>query len=170
MAFCESCGIQVTDDTKYCPSCGKAASSEQSQSIQQPQDTGAQDIQKNKVMAALAYILFFIPMLTGTCKISPFVKFHTNQGTVLFIAALIWHVIVNILAVILIPLAILKPGPFVTFLSLILTEWGWVVWSFLVIFATFISWPVIFAVYGIVNAVRGKFKPLPLIGRIKIIK
>ena len=31
-------------------------------------------------MAIIAYILFFVPLLTGDRKKSPFVKFHTNQG------------------------------------------------------------------------------------------
>ena len=40
--------------------------------------------QKNTGMAALAYILFFIPLLTDA-KNDPFVKFHVKQGLVLFI-------------------------------------------------------------------------------------
>jgi uncharacterized membrane protein len=40
--------------------------------------------EKNIGMAILAYILFFVPLLTETKK-DPFVKFHVKQGLVLFI-------------------------------------------------------------------------------------
>ena len=39
----------------------------------------------NTGMAVLAYILFFIPLLTDA-KNDPFVKFHVKQGLVLFLA------------------------------------------------------------------------------------
>lgn len=40
---------------------------------------------KNTGMAIVAYILFFIPLLTDA-KNDPFVKYHVKQGLVLFIA------------------------------------------------------------------------------------
>jgi len=57
----------------------------------QPQQTK----HKNTGMAVVAYILFFIPLLTDA-KNDPFVKFHVKQGFVLFIgwiiAAILWSV------------------------------------------------------------------------------
>ncbi len=44
--------------------------------------------EKNIGMAILAYILFFVPLLTEAKK-DPFVKFHVKQGLVLFIAEVI---------------------------------------------------------------------------------
>jgi uncharacterized membrane protein len=44
----------------------------------------AQGSQKNTGMAVLAYIIFFIPLLTDA-KNDPFVKYHVKQGLVLFI-------------------------------------------------------------------------------------
>ncbi len=44
-----------------------------------------EDIEKNKTMAMLSYILFFIPLLTDA-KDSPFAKFHANQSLILLIA------------------------------------------------------------------------------------
>jgi len=44
-----------------------------------------QDIEKNKVMAALAYILFFLPLIV--CPDSKFGRFHANQGLLLLIVA-----------------------------------------------------------------------------------
>jgi len=43
---------------------------------------------KNTVLAAVAYIVFFIPLLTED-KHDPFVKFHVKQGMALFV---IWFV------------------------------------------------------------------------------
>jgi uncharacterized membrane protein len=40
---------------------------------------------KNTGMAVVAYILFFIPLLTEA-KNDPFVKYHVKQGLVLFLA------------------------------------------------------------------------------------
>jgi len=40
---------------------------------------------KNTGMAIVAYILFFVPLLTDA-KNDPFVKFHVKQGLVLFLA------------------------------------------------------------------------------------
>lgn len=44
--------------------------------------------EKNVGMAVVAYILFFVPLLTDA-KDDPFVKYHVKQGLVLFIAAMI---------------------------------------------------------------------------------
>lgn len=43
------------------------------------------DIEKNRVMGILAYILFLIPLLAA--KDSKFAMYHANQGLVLFISA-----------------------------------------------------------------------------------
>lgn len=47
---------------------------------------------KNIGMAIVAYILFFIPLLTDA-KNDPFVKYHIKQGLVLFITSFILMVI-----------------------------------------------------------------------------
>ena len=116
-------------------------------------------------MAVLAYILFFVPLIAGAHKTSPFVKFHTNQGTVLWIASLIFGVVYGIVTAILGAIFISTAttlsglgagigiyGVITTILSLL-----WIV-------------PAVLAIMGIVNAVTGKTKPLPLIGKFTIIK
>lgn len=47
---------------------------------------------KIKVMAILAYVLFFIPLLTES-KNDPFVKYHTRQGAIVFIILIIGWVL-----------------------------------------------------------------------------
>lgn len=57
---------------------------------QAPQDSGAPKKDESlanskKLFAVVAYILFFVPLLTEF-KDDPYVKFHTKQGLVLFIS------------------------------------------------------------------------------------
>jgi uncharacterized membrane protein len=117
------------------------------------------DVNSDKSMAVLAYILFFVPLVTGAHKRSPFVRFHANQGTVLAIAAAFYCIGVPIL------LNIFKlvfrnslynysaMGAFST------------VSSFLGI-ATLAF--VVMAAYCIYYAVKGQAKELPALGRIKL--
>jgi uncharacterized membrane protein len=108
-------------------------------------------VEENKVMAAIAYILFFIPLLTGAYKTSPYAKFHTNQGTVLFVSGAVYGIAYGILSVIL---------AFIPFI-------GWLI-ILLLGFASL--WVVAFVIIGIINAVGGKMTPLPLIGHIQLVK
>ena len=106
MLTCKQCGTQVEDGVMNCTNCGAPIESpvQQNQPIDLSEkfnefnntaDTtseyDAQDIEKNKVMAVLAYILFFIPLLAA--KDSKFARFHTNQGLVLFLGGIIASVV-----------------------------------------------------------------------------
>ena len=42
---------------------------------------------KNTTMAVIAYIIFFVPLLTGDAQKDAFVKYHVKQGLVLFLLA-----------------------------------------------------------------------------------
>ena len=161
MAFCGNCGTNVNDGVKFCPSCGTGMSAAPAPSApppaqpatpaaqyQQAWDTSAQqadprDAEQNKTMALLAYILFFIPLLTGDHKKSPFVMFHTNQGTVLFLASFAAQIVSGMLTFIIIGFFL---APLFGIASFVL---------FLM---------------GIINAVNGKMTPLPVIGKFTIIK
>jgi uncharacterized membrane protein len=93
---------------------------------------------KNTTMAAIAYLLFFVPLLTDS-KDDPFVKFHVKQGLLLLILSIFVSILNSIIGRI----------PFV----------GWIV-SFVLglgVFALF--------VIGIMNALNGKETPLPLVGQ-----
>ena len=106
-------------------------------------DTGFDpaDIEKNKGMAILAYIIFFIPLIAAGD--SKFAKFHGNQGLVLFI----FGFGIQIVSVIL----------YVIFIGFIIQPIGGILW-------------LVWAIIGIVNASGGQAKPLPIIGGINIIK
>lgn len=155
MAFCENCGKEVNDGVNFCPSCGKAVGAEQQS--QNTQADGGTDAHNNKGMAVVAYLLFFIPLLTGAHKTSPFVKYHTNQGTVLFILAIAWSVVYWIITAILTA---------IFFRSGLFGLWG--ILNTLIGLLWFV--PTILCILGIVNAVKGITKPLPVIGKFRIIK
>ena len=153
MLTCKQCGTQVEDGVMNCTNCGASieAPVQQNQPIDLSEkfnefnntaDTtaeyDAQDIEKNKVMALLAYIIFLIPLLAA--KDSKFARFHTNQGLVLFIGGILSSVIAAI--------------PII----------GWIIAPIAGIIIT------ILAVIGIVNALGGKAKELPIIGKFKILK
>lgn len=57
-----------------------------------------QDIEKNKTLAGLAYILFFLPLLA--CPDSQFGRFHANQGLLLLILALGGNMVLMIIPII----------------------------------------------------------------------
>lgn len=169
MAFCGNCGTKIDDNAKFCPGCGQAVEAPATEQIkteatEQPKAEQAQgqqndlsakianlnntkdtteqfdkdDIEKNKAMGLLAYILFFIPLLAA--KDSPFARYHANQGLVLFICGLI------------------------SSLVWIIPILGWIIAPILSIVIT------VLAVIGIINALNGKAKELPIIGKFKILK
>jgi uncharacterized membrane protein len=92
---------------------------------------------KNTTMAVIAYILFFVPLLTGDAKKDAFVKYHTKQGLVLFLLA----VAVNVI-------------------SWIVPFYLWYTFSWILGLGL-----LVLLIIGIANAVNGKQEPLPLVGR-----
>ena len=145
MANCTNCGQKLEEGMKFCPSCGTNVAGKPAKAAAETQELQADpnDAEQNKGMAIVAYLLFFVPLLTGDHNKSPFVKYHTNQGTVLFIFAVGGSIISSILSVIIIGILL---GFVVGITSLV------------------------FLVIGIINVVNGRMKPLPLIGKYTIIK
>jgi uncharacterized membrane protein len=90
---------------------------------------------KNTGMAILAYIIFFLPLLTEA-KNDPFVKYHVKQGLVLFIGG----VLIGILGMIL-------------------------PWQLGVIETLLRIFLFILMIVGIISASKGEQKPLPIIGK-----
>ena len=163
MAFCGKCGTKFEDGTKFCPACGAPASSNPQQAPTQtvptytppvgpgtPGQTDIKDAQDNKAMAVLAYIIFLIPLFAA--KESKFARYHTNQGLVLLIATVVLSIVYSILTTILFAIS-WRLGLAV----------GGILWLVFLL-------PTILAVIGIINAINGRMKPLPILGGIKILK
>jgi uncharacterized membrane protein len=91
--------------------------------------------QDHRIWAAIAYILFFIPLLIVEAKKSEFVKFHIRQGLGLFIIFVAARALTLVVMRALSPLA--------PIINVFLLFW---------------------LGFGIFNAVQGEKRPLPIIG------
>lgn len=150
MAFCRQCGTNLLDGAAFCPSCGTKNNEGQENNAQYQYDPRqyqapnysrpVNDVEDNKLIAILCYfgLLFLIPYLTKPD--SPFVKFHSNQGLVLFLFGLVVGAASEI------PIL------------------GWLIGLVCGLF-TFVLF-----ILGIVNVCNGETKELPLIGSIRILK
>lgn len=58
----------------------------------------AEDIEKNKILSALAYLLFFIPLLAA--PESKYGKFHANQGLLNLILAIVGGIVLSVIPII----------------------------------------------------------------------
>ena len=85
MAYCKNCGAELKEEDKFCAQCGEKVNEEASAET----SVTSNNIDMTKLYAVLAYLglLFIIPLIM--CKDSEFVRFHTNQGIILFIASVI---------------------------------------------------------------------------------
>ena len=96
MSYCTHCGAYIPMDGKHCPACGKAAFSggtqkkeaPKAESVQQSWEPWKEEPAKaadNRRISVLSYVgpLFLLPLWLH--KSDPFVRFHANQGCVLFI-------------------------------------------------------------------------------------
>jgi len=107
---------------------------------------GQNDGQKNshatadsgKVLAILAYVIFFIPLLVPGC--GPLARYHANQSLIL----LLWSIVLQA------GLGILGHVTGVEVFNLL---------GSIVSLVVFVLW-----VIGIVNAAKGEMKELPIIG------
>lgn len=96
--------------------------------------TKSPDAEKYRGMAILAYIIFFIPLLTEA-KNSSYVKFHVKQGLILTLASIAISIIDKLPVI----------GGLVGILGSLLVLVLWVM--------------------GIMNAINGQQKELPVIGK-----
>lgn len=174
MAFCNKCGAQFEDGAKFCPLCGEPATpgdapagepkannagatdyaakiSELNNTADTTDEFDKNDIESNKVMAILAYLSWLVIIPLVAAPQSKFARFHANQGLVLAITEIAYGILLGIL-------------------SAILTAISWklaFVGSILsIVYLAFF----ILSILGIVNAVNGRAKELPIIGKFKILK
>ena len=163
MKFCTKCGAEIGEGIKFCPSCGAATDVAAEQpKVEATQKTG-NDAEDNKTMAILAYLLFFVPLATGDYKKSPFVKYHLNQGILLWGVSIIWSIIFGILT------SVIKVNNCGGYSSLLGDAWckttpTWLYWV-----GSLVGLGIgVLGVIGILNAIKGEKKPVPLLGNLKI--
>lgn len=172
MAFCTNCGSKIDDGARFCPECGAPVVAEKHDAEpweEEKKDLGTKiselndtpdttsefdenDIQSNKIMAVLAYIGILVLVPLFAAKDSKFARFHTNQGLVLLLAEIIWSV---------------ASGIVVGVFNAISESIGDIVSMLTGVIDLLL---VVLAIIGIVNAVKGRAKELPVIGKITILK
>lgn len=117
---------------------------EQEQTPNEAPKKDSADVEKNKAMAVIGYILpilFFIPLISEA-KNSPFAKFHANQQLNLLLGCIAVNVV----------------GGIIPFLG----------WFIILPFGSILL--IVLAIIGIINAAKGEKKALPIIGGFELIK
>lgn len=149
MGICKKCGSVVRSGVVSCPSCGSVI-----EKLRKTDGSGGRfdsaDIAQNKVTAALSYIgiLVIFPLAT---KESKFARWHAGQGLVLLALSFLYSAAYSVLAGLMLSVS----------------------WEFYSIFRivrmTGLVIPVLAAI-GISNALNGRAKELPVIGKIRLLK
>ncbi|RPI18331.1 MAG: hypothetical protein EHM58_05730 [Ignavibacteriae bacterium] len=96
-----------------------------------------QEVESGKTMAIIAYFIFFVPLLVEEARNNKFAMYHTEQS----ILILILNVVGLILGTI---------GSFVCIGAIF----------YLINLFAFVLW-----VMGLINAIQGQAKPVPLVGQ-----
>ncbi|MBE2219364.1 MAG: hypothetical protein IAE90_14225 [Ignavibacteria bacterium] len=102
------------------------------------------DIEDGKMMAILAYIIFLVPLFAARDK--KFAMYHTEQAIALWIAFIAIYIVITILTIIVNQIS--------STLGCVISILGILPWL-----AYIVLW-----IMGLMNAVGGKVKELPLVG------
>lgn len=168
MAFCKNCGQPVDENANNCPNCGTPVekTAPQAQTAAAQSAPANDDVQKNKGLAWLAYfgILLLIPLFAR--KDSEYCKFHVKQGvTTLCVSIVLWiiRMIINaVLGGIVASMVYSYNRVGLTVVGIIAAILGFVFFAV----SVFI---IVCDIIGIVNAVKGEEKELPIFGKITVL-
>lgn len=160
MPYCTNCGTEIQNGARFCSSCGAALAADDATTSapkqeykntttadpwEQPPVYSAPpavdtDAQSNKFLCILCYFGLLLLIPLLTQPNSRYCKFHSNQGLVLML--------------LMIAASIVAVVPIL----------GWIAAVVCYVFG-FVCW-----IIGISNTCSGKMKPLPLIGKIIILR
>lgn len=140
--FCPKCGTQIPENDHYCPTCGEPAANANPvpDEREHTEMFESADIERTKLLSALCYVSFFFIILSLLVEPnSRFLRYHINQSLVICVAS------------------------FAAALVMIVPIIGWIA-------GTVASVAIlVFTVMGIVNALKGRAKDLPLIGKYTVV-
>jgi uncharacterized membrane protein len=109
-----------------------------------------------KTLALEAYLGILVLAPIFGAKKSPFVRFHANQGLILCAISIVLSILMGFNGIIMAAVGAL-------WLSIILGLFNG-------LYGIVSCGVIALAVIGIINALKGKMKPLPIIGKFKILK
>lgn len=137
MSYCPKCGSELKPDSRFCPACGNPVAQANA-----PRAAASDTPDCNKWFGVLAYLgpVLFVPMFVK--KDSKFAQFHVRQGfnlLVFWIASIVLRYTLGIIPYV---------GTYFFRYVINVAQIGICV----------------FAIIGIVNALRGKMNPLPWFG------
>ena len=130
---------ETQNNSQAAPESGKEQKEQPAATAGEQAKADPADVEKNKAMAIVAYFLFFVPLLAA--KDSKFAMYHANQGLVLLLASIVVGIAGSVIPVI-----------------------GWFLIGPVGSIAVLVLW-----IIGLLNAIKGEMKPVPLIGSIKIL-
>jgi len=179
---CELCMSTIEEGQNFCKLCG---SNVEAQEATEHPEIPKSDEDSNKIIAAVGYIVFFFPILFGYYRKSKFAKFHAKQATYLFVASVILFMGLVVFRNILNSIMFASPEidsanieyAIFTYLTtgenvLNGTPWhhghitgGFFYWYLRIMLYSLHLLPFILMVIGIVNALQGKKRKLPIVGR-----
>ncbi len=142
MKKCEKCGRYVENESRFCPVCGTSLKMNHKRPASRFQE---ENIRENKMMAVLAYFGFLVLIPLFVAKKSKFARYHVKQGLILLAAEILFAACYGILSF--------------TMLSI-----SWRLYSVVRIAGMVRYLFPVLAVIGILNAVNGKARKLPVIG------
>lgn len=179
MAFCTKCGASLSGDTKFCASCGTPVSGQTNanqntgnqqsggndffSNMNKTADYSAQfdpnDVANNKGMALLSYLGLLVLIPWFAAPQSRYARFHAIQGFNLLALQIAYSIISFLLGLIKVPYT------FYGYAYAYVTPW------YIGVLLFIIGIPVlVLTVIGIINAVQGKAKQLPIIGKYNFFK
>ena len=185
---CPTCGLDIQGNVKFCPNCGTPIAPISAEPQPQPapepepvpepepepvpeptpepvptpqpvveppvQTDAPNSMEKTLALEAYLGILVLAPLFGA--KKSPFVRFHVNQGIVLFAISLILSILISFNSIIMAAAGVL---------------WVSIIFGlFNGLYGLASCGVMALAIIGIINAVKGKMKKLPIIGNFKILK
>ena len=164
MAYCRNCGKQISENDKFCASCGTPTQdgferakktvqdkfNEMNDTTDHTYEYAPADIDSNKIVSIFAYLNLLILIPVFVAKDSQFAKFHVSQGVNLLVAHFAYWVLAELVMLVFawVPIVAEIVGLFMGVLNLGIC---------------------VLTIIGICNVLNGKAKELPIIGSWKIV-
>lgn len=151
MIICPECGTEIEKDICLCPNCGEEMLYNRRKGLAFYWLNIKSEFNRERFFSAISYVgfLWIVPLLRN--KNSTLTMFHINQGICLLIAEIIYGMLYLILKTLLLEISI---------------------WLYPIIAVAGVAGIlfIIFSGIGIISAIKGKKRELPIIGGLRVLK